>query len=203
MNIAEYSNGEEIKDRDDITDLLFLDINLQGINGIQVKNIIEKKENFNYLVFVSAYKHYVWEAFGKKTLGFIQKPFKYEDIEEMIDKYFKTMNNDIIINIHIDDYDLPVKISSVPYIKARNYYSEVIVNDKIYLIRETLNEWEKKLRDYDFIRIHKSNLVNLAYIRTINGTTVILDNEVQLKVGRSKIPEIKKKFYEYCKKNAK
>lgn len=202
LNIIEFTNGEEVLEYNLYIDLLFLDIGLPGISGIEVKNHIVKTDNINYIAFVSGYKDRVWEAFSKKTLGFINKPIMYEKICEMISNCNKAIEYDISIDISMGNCIIPVKVSSIIHINAQNVYSKVITNKEAYLVRESLTEWEIRLKNYSFFRIHKSNLVNMEYIRDIEKGYVILDNGTKLKIGRTKIQSLKKENLEWRKKNA-
>jgi DNA-binding LytR/AlgR family response regulator len=91
-------------------DLIFLDIGLPGMSGIELKKHIVLMDNIDYIVFVSGYKERVWESFSKKTLGFIIKPFKYENISVILDNYIKTIKGDIRIDILAGNGCTPVRI---------------------------------------------------------------------------------------------
>lgn len=65
-----------------------------------------------------------------------------------------------------------------------------------------MNDWEDHLKAYSFIRIHKSYLVNLAFIKEINGEYIKLDDGEMLKIGRTKMKKTREDIYIYRKKHA-
>ena len=198
-NIIEFNSGEEVLMSDEVISLLFLDIKLPGINGIEVKEILLKKDNIEYIVFISGYVGNVWNAFSKKTLGFVKKPFFLKDIYNILCNYKKDIDNSISIDLPTANGIIPVKTKNIVYINAQNIYTEVITEKEVYLVRESLNDWEDKLKKYNFIRVHKSYLINMIYIDKIDGYQLNLINGIKLKIGRTKLIILKNEYYNYCK----
>ncbi|HWT74594.1 MAG TPA: LytTR family DNA-binding domain-containing protein [Mobilitalea sp.] len=202
LNLFHFLKGEDILLNNTQIDLLFLDIGLPGLSGIEVKNIIEKRDNISFIVFVTSYSNYIYDAFGKKTLGFLNKPYNYQNISNMILKCINILEEDVVIDVPISNNTIPIKASIIKYIKAENYYSEIITDNKNYLVRKYLNDWEKLLIDYSFIRIHKSYLVNMAFIKEVNGAYIELVDGEMIKISRTKINQIRIEIYDYRKKHA-
>jgi DNA-binding LytR/AlgR family response regulator len=73
------------------------------------------------------------ESFSNKTLGFIIKPFMYEDVSMVLDNYFKTIEGDIRIDILAGNGCTPVRINTILYINAQNVYTEVITAKNLIL----------------------------------------------------------------------
>lgn len=118
LNLIHFLKGEDILLNTTQIDLLFLDIGLPGLNGIEVKNIIEKRENISFIVFVTSYTNCIYDAFGKKTLGFLNKPYNYQSISDMILKCINIIEEDAVINVPINNNTIPIKTSIIKYIKA-------------------------------------------------------------------------------------
>lgn len=202
INIIEFSNGEEIINYDSCIDLLLLEINLPGMSGIEVKNALIKKDNLNFIIFVSGITNRIYDAFSSKTLGFITKPFQYEDLCRSLEDYKKTVDSFTTIEIPAEGGITSINVNRIIYVKAQNIYSEIITQNGSYLIRSSLNELENRLGNHLFFRIHKSHLINMEYIKSIDGYDAILDNGTKLKIGRTKLANLKNEYCAYCRKNA-
>lgn len=111
------------------------------------------------------------------------------------------LNGDVNFEILIGDRRITIYSRSLQYIEAHGSYSKLITHDNKYLVRATLKDWEEQLLQYGFIRIHKSYLVNIAYIRSIEKN-VILDNGNTLKVSRRKGKALQDTFRKYRKLRA-
>lgn len=202
IEVIEFSSGEEVLAYRSCIDLLFLDIGLPGMDGVQVKNCLLERDNVNYIIFASSYTDYMSQAFSKKTLGFINKPFRYENICEKLQEYRRAVEADITIDISTSKGSLTIKVKNIICINAQHVYTEIVTEKELYLVRESLNEWENHLKEHSLIRISKSSIVNLQYIRRIEGGQATLDNGTSLKIGRTKRSMLINEYRAYSKRNA-
>lgn len=173
-------------------DLIFLDINMKDMNGFDVlkKITISPKPT---VIFVTAYDNYALKAFDFDAFDFLLKPFKDQRFFRTIDKIRKISNSDLDINfekrIHelFDLYNnkiekikpvvkLPVKqgnktilinIDDIIYITASGYYVEIFIENKKYLLRESLGGLLEILDQSKFFRIHRSSIINLTHVKEI------------------------------------
>jgi DNA-binding LytR/AlgR family response regulator len=201
LNYIEFSNGEDLIAYNLQIDILFLDIKLPGINGIEAMRQLESNDAIGIIVFVTGYTKYIWDSFSRKTLGYLVKPIKYPKFALCFNKVLNGIKRNVPIDIQIGDNTISISSNSLQYIEAQGCYSMLVSNNENYLVRVTLKEWEERLRQYGFLRIHKSFLVNISYIRNINKY-VVLDNGVKLKISRSKKTELKEIFKNYSKRNS-
>lgn len=192
--IGECTNGKTaISSINDLKpDLIFLDINMKDMNGFQVlqKVTIAPKP---IVIFVTAYDDYALKAFDVDAFDFLLKPFKDQRFFRTIDKVLRTSQKeaDAQFEVRIEELfkvyakdakrsgsilKLPVKQgnrtilvnpSEIRYIMASGYYAEIYVEDKKYLLRETLNNLEALLDSNSFLRIHRSTIINLNYVKEI------------------------------------
>lgn len=171
-------------------DLLVLDIKLKDTNGIELLSSIPKA-SMPAIVFTTAYDEYAVRAFELHALDYLMKPFSDIAFEkailraiDLIKKDSKEISLDNLssildylsghvdhdekgnfINIRIDNKINFIKLKDILYIQASGYYVEIITHDKKYLHRETLSNIHNSLNYKNFIRIHRSTVVNSEYIK--------------------------------------
>ena len=181
-------------------DLVFLDIKMPDGSGF---DLLEKFSKINFhIVFVTAHEEYAIKAFRFSAIDYILKPIDPSDLINAvdkvsdtthvndIDKQFKTMKDNfysesvltekkIVLRTTENIYVIP--ISEVIRCKSeKNYTYFYFTNRERIIVSKTLKEFEEILVDHGFMRIHRSNLINLKYInrydRSEGGYVIMIDN---------------------------
>lgn len=220
--VGEASNGFEaismLKRLD--PDLIFLDIRMPKMSGIEVANILMKENRNIIIVFVTAYDEFAIRAFEVNALGYILKPVSKIKLEQLIDRV-KKLNilenkeyveniesvvkklrkseryNDKRIFINERERISVLDISSIKYIKSYDGFSHVFSTKGIFKSRTTLNDMEEQLNYPNFFRSHRSYLINIDFIDSMipwfNGTYVVELSGIkeQIPISRSKINDFK------------
>ncbi len=193
-------------------DVVFLDINLSGENGFE---LLEKVEVNFKTIFVTAYDSFAIRAFEVNALDYILKPLIKERIASAMAKLFDGKKETIqgrkfkiedTIFLSNGTKACFSKLKDICYIEAESCYSKVVFNNgEAKVIPHTLKKWEAILPENDFIRVHRTFIINLSQIKEIkkriNGTCLILlkDREESIEISRRYASNLKK--YAISKKN--
>lgn len=175
-------------------DLLFLDINLPLISGI---SLLKSLKNPPLVIITTAYSEYALESFELDVVDYLLKPFSFERFVKATNKAFRlkgveestsnkgfqeTGSEQVIVNVDKVLYQL--NLSDICYIASDKDYVCIYTPQRKYVFLDSLRNWEAKLGDKGFCRVHKSYLVNLGHIAKVEGNTICLDKE-ELPIGRS------------------
>lgn len=179
--------------------LLFLDIAMGEVNGIQVLKTVENLEKVKRIVFVSSHEEAVWDAFGRKTLGFERKPVAYQKVKKWIETVIREQQDNLVIECNTINGKQWTEIEKLYYIEAQKNYVNFHTVEAIFLVSENLKFWEEKLKDGFIIRVHKTFLVNPLYIAFI-GKEVVLKNGSKLPIGRQYKEQLKKDYDAYMRR---
>lgn len=186
--------------------VVFLDINLSGENGFDLFNKVEA--DFR-TIFVTAYDSFALRAFEVNALDYLLKPLVKERIASAMNRLF----NGIEITVRNKKYTMEdsiflssgtkasfSKLKDISYIEAESCYSKVhFINKEPKVIPQTLKKWEAILPENEFIRVHRSYIINPAHIKgikkRINGTYIVLLNHgnVSIEISRRYASNLKKK----------
>lgn len=162
FEIIEFENGEAVINETESLDILILDIQMPGINGIEVKKIAEQQEWGTLIIFLTGFDHFVKAAFGYNVIGFVDKIQLNErlpaELSYAFELYKKRQRSQVFIEDNIDS-------RTIKYVKSEHIYCKIVQNQgKIELIRNTISNLEEKLRIAGFVRVHRSYLVNMNFI---------------------------------------
>lgn len=196
----EFASGEEFLDYgDDPIDLLFLDVELGGMNGMEVKKIIEQKENVWRIIFVTNYQDVVWEAFGVRTLTFLRKPVNAPELEYWLDIALREMQKNSSYGFPIDKGMSYVKLEDIYYFEAAGNYTYLYTKDGKLLVCENLKACQDKMSGTPILRIHKSYLINMQNVKKWESEQVLLMNDARFTLGRLYKKEARNTYLEFVK----
>jgi len=209
FHVSKFQSGEELLKSYDETptgyDLLFLDVEMPGINRIETAQKIRDIPDRNVLIFfITSYPEYMQDSFDVQAYQYLTKPLSYELFESKMKKAIKYLD-DIQTNIavsslkngeiilHLDD------VICFETIKSLTKKSDILVTTvhDSFQIKDKIADLEQQLHDKYFISVHRSALVNLKYIKRFNANQVELTNGKVVEASRRKIAVIKKSFSKY------
>jgi two-component system LytT family response regulator len=188
-------------------DVIFLDINLSGESGF---DLLEKVDVDFKIIFVTAYDEYAVRAFEVNARDYILKPLKKERIAKTVEKLLaetKTEDSQKLLSIEDSIFISTgtraffLKLKRIRYIKADSCYSKIVLDDKnTRCSTKTLKCWEELLPCNEFVRVHRSFIVNQSYIKEIirkpNGNYEIILNGIidSIEISRRYASELKNKL---------
>lgn len=185
-------------------DLIFLDIRMPDISGIDIVNALGKD---TFVIFTTAHREYAVEGFELNVVDYLLKPF---DFERFLKAYNKAeqrflmsqktpapelISDDNTISFKYNYQNIRLPLHSILYIEACNNYIKIVTPDKIYVPAMTMKTIWKFLPETGFIRVHKSFIVAVNEIKSFNSEQVITGRK-QIPVGRS----YRKDFLEQMRK---
>lgn len=197
----EFSSGEELVgaySAGQRFDILFLDIKMKDIDGIEAAKKIRSIDRDVLIIFVTGYVDYVPETFRVGAFQFLLKPvskseFK-RDFERAVDFYkishFKYL-------VRWKDTTSVIEIKDIYYIEAANRHLTVhTAKSSVECVGRIVQE-EKKLVGYNIVKCHRSYMINLCHVKQIDNTKVLLTNGKQIPVSKAYKDTVKVSFNSY------
>ncbi|MBB5635361.1 DNA-binding LytR/AlgR family response regulator [Pedobacter cryoconitis] len=194
----------EITEEDNI-DIIFLDINMPGMSGMDLAKILRPKTRF--LLFTTAYHQYAVEAFELEADQYIIKPVTFPKfiaaIEKIIKKIGKSQStvlpkSEIFIKTGVLNKVTKVNPADVVYLEARDNYIIVHTDKDSIITYLTLKEALHTLNQLDnLLQVQKSFVIAKNKIEIVEGNVIIMDKGIQIPIGNT----YRKSFFDYVKKN--
>ena len=156
-------------------DVLFLDIQMPGESGFDLINRLDRPVN---IVFVTAYDEYAIRAFEVNALDYLLKPVHPDRLAQAIDriatpptappKELRPLERDDFIFLTVGERSKFIRVRTIECILAAGVYSEVVTLDGLRIpVLRPLSEWEKRLPENSFARIHRSIIINIEFVEKV------------------------------------
>lgn len=165
--------------RDNPVDLMFLDINMPEITGMELLKILPTHPK---IILTTAYSEFALESYDYGVIDYLLKPIYFPRFLKAIDRFFSTENalhkEEVIVNsisVKIDGYFVDIELDQLLYAQSFGNYVKLHTTKRTYLASITTTELEKCLPE-NFIRIHKSYIVALDKIESTEKDFVTIKN---------------------------
>ncbi len=182
-------------------DVVFLDIEMEGINGIEVAERIRKINEETYIIFVTSHVEYAIKGYEVNALRYLTKPVKQEKVLEVMRYIIDKKKNSRTISIRCEGESLLIEVSKILYIEAMDKYVKIYTEHDEYLVRSNLTEFEEKLKDY-FVRIHRCFLVNPGKVFKYTKDKVTMTDKKELPMARGKEKCLKEALFSFVDREA-
>lgn len=188
-------------------DLIFLDIQMPGANGFEV---LQKIGHVPQVIFTTAYDKYALQAFETNATDYLLKPYTKERFERTMEKlHTNAVRSSFMLGetfgkksafperilVEFKKRYRNIDVSNIIFLRAFGDYTELHTSSEMYLSSSGISSLASRLDPEKFLRIHRSVAVNVQHIselyRDIGKTFLLMDNGIELTVGRSYLPTIK------------
>lgn len=204
LDVEVYASGEElIRDYEEGIrfDLLYLDIEMGQMDGIETARWIRDHHYYMILIYVSSYDTYLKQLFEVEPFRFLQKPIDakvfeqvflkaVERIEEQKGAYFRFQSGWNMINLLCRD---------ILYLESAGRKVIVHTINQTYEYYDKLDHAEEQLGELRFVRIHKAYLVNMDNVEAFQYERLSLKDGTILNISEKNRPRIRSIFWNYCR----
>lgn len=195
----DYMSGAELINSKIEYDAIFMDYQMEQINGLETAKILRKNNISTAIIFLTGFPNIVFDAFEVNTYRFLVKPIDDEKLKSAMDSLLKSTEKEKFIFVKTEDTNKKIDINNIIYIEASNKYCFIRTKNENILCKKTLAEIEKQLNYNIFFRSHRTYLVNFSHIISHDSTSIIFDNSEKALISKLKLSSFKKAFTEYLK----
>lgn len=181
-------------------DALFLDIDMPGLNGMDLAEKIRRDNKYVKIIFVTNMEEFVYAAYKYQVFRFVRKIFLFDELLEAMSALQEVLTSENeYISIKTETEMIEVKIRDIRYIESQLHSSIINTVNHTFKVGKSISEYERLLKNSGFIRTHKCYLVNFRYIYSIGNTDVNLTDKSKVPLSRNKIKETKTKLQIYTR----
>lgn len=162
---------------DSLYDIIFLDMEMSGINGIETANIIRKYDKHVIIVFVTSHTQYMQKSFECNPFRFLVKPLSFDDIKHVMDEAaLKLSEERKTFVFSVNRNKIRLFCEDIILFENRSHWVYVRTKDEEYKIFCSVKQLFENIDNKIFSRVQRSYIVNLAYVKEISADRVTLYN---------------------------
>lgn len=211
-DIQEYESGESLLQAATLFHMIFLDIVMNGEDGIEVGKHIHRKNRTTKIIFQTNYGQYCKAAMNRThAFAFLEKPLKAVAVEEQIKEFFEDSEGmqELLMDFHnvrysLDGKDTVKSILSIPvkeivyfeYIKMQKEI-KIVTRSTEYIYTGAMNKLEEKMQPLGFEMCCRGILVNLERVMRIKMYDILLDTGGKVPLSQRRVKEFKERMNEY------
>ncbi len=172
-------------------DLILLDIEMQGMSGIDLLNELVQQPQ---VIFITSERKYAYEAFQYQVTDYLQKPIKMNRFQEAIEKVqkvqteierYKKRSTDIYIKV--EGRYVRLSYDEILFFEYVGDYVRIATTKGRFIIHSTLKSIDQKLKDARFLKVHRSFIINLDKIKDIEENSLVIEGAV-IPISRANKP---------------
>lgn len=202
-NIEQFQSGKALLESLGRFDLIFLDILMEGMDGMETARRCRELAYEKILVFLSSSRKYVFEAYDVEAFHYLVKPVDQEKLKNILKRATekeREFSRDYIV-ISRERQKRKLFLDTVRYFEIRGRQIDVHEEKGIFTYYEQIGILEKQLQGKGFFRCHKSYLLNLKYVEGYNRQEAILDNGERIIIAKRRYEEFCQAILAYMRKN--
>lgn len=172
IEISSFMCGDALLENyQQVWDILMFDIDMPGTNGMETAKQIRKKDSNVVILFVTNVAQYAIEGYGVDAVDYILKPISYYEFSMKFHRAVARAAHTGERAVMVDTVEgtRRIRINEILYIEIMAHYIYVHTPNRVFKVRGNMKEWEEELKPFGFCRVHKSYLVNMKKIESIQG----------------------------------
>lgn len=200
INISEFPSAESFlfEYSKGLFDLLLLDIQMAGIDGVSLAHTLREKDSKIQIVFITALTEYISEGYEVAALHYLVKPVGREKLFSCLDRAVSAVpESERTVIVTADGGRLPVNEKDIEALEAVSHSAALHTSDGIINVSESYGELRGLLSESVFFPCHRSYTVNLGHIEKILKTELILDCKESIPISRRTYKELNEAFIKY------
>ena len=200
LDYYDYTSGRDLFASSIKHDIIFMDYQMDGLDGLETSDQLRKKNIDIPIVFLTSYPHVVFDAFKVNAFRFLVKPIDMEKLTDTMDSFLHDLDDSNYILVKTDEANKRINIKDIVYVEASGKYCYIRDNEDSVLYKGTLAEIEEKLPQDMFFRSHRTYLVGFRHITSHTSTSILFDNNERALISKMKLTAFKKAFTDFIKR---
>ena len=198
-----YAAGEELLATDKSFDLVFMDIQMEGLSGMEAARILREKQEEILLIFITGLREHVFEAFDVSAFHYLLKPIEDEKLEEVLKRALAEVEKRKVrkkkqLLIKTRNRSMNLDESAILYLESRGKKVEVHIPGETIEVYASMNKLEEELGE-SFYRCHRGYLVNMAHIIEYRTDRIRLNNGEEVYLAKEKYQSFVKTYMRYLR----
>lgn len=201
-----FSSGESLLDAlkgQEPIHLLFLDIYMPGLSGVETARRIRASGSELAIIFATTSQDHGLDSFDVQASDYLVKPFREEDVTASLDWFFSHLPAPLrLLSIYSEGEWQNIPLSSIYYIDVYDHQSRIHTAQGVIVARRGLDDLESAIDSRDFLRCHRSFLVNLNHVEGIESSDFRMEDQTLVPISAANAARIRSQFIDWTYRKA-
>lgn len=205
LSTSHFSSGEEFIESESLFDLVFLDVEMGGMNGIEAGEKLNMKNPHSIVFVVTSYDGYLDDAFKIHAFRFLSKPLDVLRLYKALDNAAEFLNDEMIVFYDTENFEnVRIYTKDILYLEVENKKTKIMTLNGIFHTNENLTYWRTKFNNISFVSPHSSYIANLDYSISHTRKSLVLGKKdcdgniletYEIAIAPKKQASIRKSFF--------
>lgn len=208
LEVKAYAKGEDLLANWDNFDIIFLDIYMSGINGIDTAKDIRKRDKQVEIIFITSHIGLTKEALAVHAFEYLDKPVSretiYKQMDEVLEKITQSKPNYTMkketVELNTGKSIIRLAVDDIYYFERCDRKIKAVTVKGSYIVNETISSLEQKFRKFDFVMPHQSFVVNINHMQDYFKDEIIMTNYDTIPVAQKRSSEFKRVMRDFLQK---
>ena len=178
-------------------DVLLCDILAVGMNGIEAAKELRRLGEKLPIIFISSTAEYALDGYSVNALRYLQKPIDIEKLREALKEAYQISQSMDVLKFQVADRFYKIPFSEIEYLESRGRDTDIITETETISVHMKFSDMEKKLPANQFLRCHRSYIINLAQAKDLARYRFLTKQGVEIPVSQLQYNETKRRFIKY------
>lgn len=195
--IDQFFAGEELIVSTVKYDIIVLDYQMPGIDGMNTARILRGRNNNCTIIFLTNYPDFVYESFEVNTFRFLKKPLDYDKLFDAFDDYFKMYGNDYPIILQCNRENISLNTNEIVYLEAMNKSCLIHLKKGTLQCSKTMATVRKQLPKLHFYKVNRAFIINFNFIAKYDNDNITLKTGEKIHITRNYLTAFKTAYRSY------
>ena len=202
FSIQTFESGRELLNSDlALIDVLFLDVDMPEMNGMEVARSIRERDKDMLIIFLTAYSEFVFESFKVDAFRYLVKPVQNHELTETLEAVYKKLSTpEEYLNFQFQNERFSIKYSDIIYVEGMRDKIWFYCNSGVYRWRGTIKGLNEKLKEKGFFQVHRSYILNMNKIQKYSSQMVLMEGGYEVPVSKYRMNEFKEEYIKFWSK---
>ena len=200
IRLESAAGGEELLDRwsPGRWDVVFLDIFMPGLSGVETARQLRRRDSACALIFATTSQEHGLESFELQAMDYLVKPFRQEEVDQAMDWFVQREAARLrLIQVGSEEAPATLRAGDVVWMEMRRHTAVIQAGGRTYEVRRTMEALEEELGGDRFFRCHRSYLVNLDRVRSLEGRDFLMEDGQRVPISAKRYGEARQRFQEW------
>lgn len=206
MELRLFASGNELLDaarRPDFCHVLFLDIFMPGLSGLDAARQLRAAGCMASIVFATTSQDYGVMSFDVQAADYLVKPFRQEDVDRTLDWCLEHMPESLrVLSVYAQGEWQELPLTSISYIEVLGHQCHIHTSRRTLVVRRGLDDLESAIDSRDFLRCHRSFLVNLGHVERIESSDFLMSDGARIPISSPNLPRARDTFLDWVYRKA-